>query len=86
MAGSFGLFNGAGDLIEPDKLMLVIGRPAFEQQDQRIELANGLDGRQMGDLHLADGTWALKFEVQAEGLAYRRDLRLFVRQGAGTIQ
>ena len=82
----FSLFDKVGEVVNPDQVIVAIGRPAFEQQDRRIELAGGSAGLYSTSLKLDEGTWALQIEVMADGAAYRRDLRLFVNNGVGTIQ
>ena len=82
----FQLFDKSGKAIDADKVVAWIGRPAFEQQDQRIQLAGTPTSGHAASMQLADGTWALKIEALADGHAYRRDLRLFVSAERGVIE
>ena len=82
----FALFDKAGKAINPDTVIASVGRPAFEQQDRLIELVGGAAHGHAVPLQLGEGTWALKIEAQAEGIAYRRDLRVFVSGGKGLIE
>ncbi|MEP1092438.1 MAG: FixH family protein [Rhizobiaceae bacterium] len=83
---TFGLVDKDGEIIVLDQVSVVVGRPAFEQLDQRVSLAAEQVGQYATALDLAEGDWALKFEARAEGIAYRRDLRLFVSGGTGLVQ
>ena len=82
----FALFDKTGEAINPDKVVASVGRPAFEQQDRIIELVGGTALGHATKLQLGEGTWALKIEALAEGIAYRRDLRVFVSGGKGLIE
>lgn len=83
---AFALFDKSGAAISPDKVIASLGRPAFEQQDQIIELVSGGEPGHSTPLQLGEGTWALKIEALAEGTTYRRDLRVFVSGGKGLIE
>lgn len=83
---SFALFDKSGAAINPDKVIASVGRPAFEQQDQIVELEASNASGFFTSLQLGEGTWAVKIEAGAEGIAYRRDLRVFVSGGKGLIE
>lgn len=89
---AFALFDKAGQPIAADKIMLSIGRPAFEQLDQVIEMqADTPSGAttppaSQSPLQLEDGSWALKIEALVGETTYRRDLRLFVSGSKGVIE
>jgi len=64
--------------IKPEKAIVWIGRPAFEQQDRTLQVDCGDDGLCVIAADLAPGPWALRIEAILQDGTYRRDARLFV--------
>ena len=83
---AFALFDKAGQPIAADKIVLSIGRPAFEQLDQVIEMQAAMPPASLASLQLEDGSWALKIEALVGETTYRRDLRLFVSGSKGVVE
>ncbi len=83
---SFSLLDRDGERLSPQVVTLSIGRPAFEQQDQQIQLIADPSGSYGSRIALEDGTWMLRFDASAAEQTYRRDLRLFVNLGTGVIE
>lgn len=76
-----------GNRLYPKTLTATVGRPAFEQLDQRLVLDNGKDGSFHVGVDLAPGEWALRIEASVGTQAYRRDARLYVDdQRSGKLQ
>lgn len=66
---------------------LAFGRPAYEQQDNKIILQSTGAGVHSSDLKLKSGEWFLKVTGDVDGKPYRRDARLTVgRNFSGELQ
>lgn len=77
--------NGAAILIEG--LQAEIGRPSFEQADQTHNLKHTGGKQYLAKVPLAVGIWSLSLTGVADGIAYRRDARLFVSaEGEGCFE
>ncbi|MEP1209734.1 MAG: FixH family protein [Rhizobiaceae bacterium] len=82
----FSLFDRQGSSLKPGTVIVSLGRPAFEQKDQQIKLTADASGLYATQIALEDGSWSLRIDASAEQQQYRRDLRLFVKQGTGRIE
>ncbi len=83
---SFGLLDRNGRQLAPDSVAVPLGRPAYEQKDQQLQLVAGQSGLFGSEIQLEDGSWMLRFDASLGERKYRRDLRLFVKQGSGRIE
>lgn len=83
---AFYLKDKDGSPVKLDTVVMSLGRPAFEQQDQKLDLVALANDRFGLPIKLADGTWMLRIDAMSAQGKYRRDLRLFVRDGVGTAQ
>lgn len=83
---SFDLRDSKGAPVKMDAVAVSLGRPAYEQQDVKLDLVALADNRFGLPLKLADGTWMLRIDAIGAQGEYRRDLRLFVRDGVGVAQ
>lgn len=83
---AFDLKDKDGRTVKLDAVVVSLGRPAFEQQDQKLNLIALANNRFGVPVKLADGTWMLRIDAKGAQGEYRRDLRLFVRDGVGTAQ
>lgn len=61
------------------------GRPADDRDDMRLDLAEIAGGVYAANAELKPGVWAARFEGEAAGEPYRRDLRFHLDAG-GTVQ
>lgn len=75
-----------GGLLQPDRIRVLLGRPAFEQQDRRLDVVATDENKNVARIELNDGIWKLQFDAIANDASYRRDIRLLVRDGKGTLQ
>lgn len=75
---SFSLKDKDGRTIKAGPVLVKIGRPAFEQEDQVYTLSRSGDGVFSKDLALNSGPWALEIEAEANGVPFRRNLRFLV--------
>lgn len=82
----FGLTDQTGRQLAPQNVILSIGRPAFEQKDQKLQLTAAQSGLYGSPLELEDGTWMLRLDADVGDKKYRRDLRMFVKHGTGRIE
>ena len=83
---TFDLRDDAGRMLSPSVVMLSLGRPAFEQKDQQIQLTANASGGFGTTIALDDGTWMMRLDAVVGDQTYRRDLRLFVSNGKGIIE
>ena len=83
---TFDLRDDAGKVLSPSVVMLSLGRPAFEQKDQQIELTANAAGGYETAITLDNGTWMMRVDAVIGDQTYRRDLRLFVSNGKGIIE
>ena len=83
---SIALMDREGAVLKPDTMRVSSGRPAFERLDQQVELAAGQDGKYVHLFGFADGSWQVQIDARIGEEKYRRDLRLYVRQGAGVVE
>ena len=66
---------------------LAFGRPAHEQQDNKIMLQPSGAGVHSSELNLNPGEWFVKVTGDVDGKTYRRDARLIVDQNfSGELQ
>jgi len=82
----FSLTDQSGKQLAPESVILSLGRPAFEQKDQQLQLTADQSGLYGSEIELGDGTWILRLDARVGQQKYRRDLRLFVNQGTGRIE
>jgi nitrogen fixation protein FixH len=82
----FGLRDRQRAIIELKDVAVFIGRPAFEQQDRRLELSEAGSVYRATGVDLADGVWMLRVDGRTDRATYRRDLRLQVKGGKGQVQ
>ena len=76
-----------GSPVTADRLVVEIGRPAFEQQDRTLELVPAADGFHRLEIHLNPGNWDLRISGTYGQSSYRRDARIFVdAQGKGSVE
>lgn len=81
------LFDKTGETISLSKAQLFVGRPAFEQQDQLVELVEQSNGSYLAKLPLGIGEWAIKITGDVDALSYRRDERMTIdAAGLGKIR
>ncbi|MBL4726690.1 MAG: FixH family protein [Rhizobiaceae bacterium] len=66
-----------------DTIFVKIGRPAFEQQDQKIELTSLSAGKYSAKVALGTGPWAFSVRGQKGDNPYRLDVRLDVSKADG---
>lgn len=77
--------DGRSVLVETAEVM--IGRPAFEQQDQRLAMTLHNDGSATAGINLAPGIWAVEFVAESRHGTYRRNARLLVDdKGRGWLE
>ncbi|MEO0329649.1 MAG: FixH family protein [Pseudomonadota bacterium] len=83
----FTLFDVSGSAIPANKLLVQIGRPAFEQQDRQTSFDTYNNNTGQLSLNLQPGIWAVKITGNVEKRNYRRDARFLVDlNGNGRIQ
>lgn len=75
---TFRIANREGTVVKPEKAIIWIGRPAFEQQDRTVQADCSDDGLCVAVADLAPGPWALRIEALLPDATYRRDARLFI--------
>lgn len=76
-----------GRSVEVDNPSVFIGRPAYEQDDRRLQLHPVSRGIYETDAELGRGEWLLRVEANVHGQPYRRDARIFVADnGRGKVQ
>ena len=87
---SFVLKNKDGEKMAVTDLVAEIGRPAFEQLDQKLPFIPAGDNRYTLSVDLEPGIWMIRITGKtrlANEIAYRRDVRLFVdSEGQGTLE
>ncbi|MGI9351351.1 MAG: FixH family protein [Rhizobiaceae bacterium] len=84
---SFVLKNKNGQVITAKNLVAEIGRPAFEQLDQKLSFLPARDNRYALPVNLEPGIWRLRITGNVDEFIYRRDVRLFVNaEGQGTLE
>ncbi|MEM8973088.1 MAG: FixH family protein [Pseudomonadota bacterium] len=74
----FDVVDRDGHPVTLTEASLFVGRPAFEQADQTVELTTTKPGRYIATIDLAPGAWALRITGTSDGHPYRRDSRLNV--------
>jgi len=79
----FALMDKNDKPVNMDLVMVELGRPAFEQQDQKIELVKIGDGKYRGEVVLAPGPWAFSVRANKGDQPYRLDIRLDISAAAG---
>lgn len=79
---AFALKDRRGQPVVLDDLMVAVGRPASEAQDQTVALRHVGGGRYRGDVVLEPGIWMLRITGGAAENAYRRDSRIEVHRPA----
>ena len=83
----FILKDKVGNPLKVSNLEMIIGRPAFEQADRKLALAQANDHTHKLGLELEPGIWSIQITGKAGGHSYRRDARLFVsNDGSGRIE
>ncbi|MEM7303609.1 MAG: FixH family protein [Pseudomonadota bacterium] len=84
---SIALNDKTGALLPLESVFILIGRPAFEQLDQRLAATVSPSGTATLKTELAPGEWSLRIDATVDGRPYRRDARMFVNgQGKGIVQ
>lgn len=79
----FSLIDKNAKPITLDTIFVEIGRPAFEQQDQTIELTSVAAGKYRAKVALGIGTWAFSVRAKKGDDPYRLDIRLDVSKADG---
>lgn len=74
----FSLSDKNGKSVNLDAVYVEIGRPAFEQQDQTINLAKIGPGKYRGEVALGSGPWAFSLRGKQGEQYYRLDTRVDV--------
>lgn len=73
--------------VHAENLVVVIGRPAFEQADQALSFDRVSATSNSLKLDLAPGVWAVQITGNFGQMPYRRDARLFVgSDGVGRLE
>ena len=84
---SFILRGKSGEQLNPQTVMLEIGRPAYEQSDSTYQLMPSSDASFELNLPLAQGIWQLTLHAMVDGVQYRRDARIYVQyDGIGRVE
>lgn len=84
---SVSLLDRTGKPLLTDVVSVEIGRPAFEQQDQTLEMKHVGNGSYVADVRLGTGLWQAEVLASLTDHTYRRDVRLFVNEaGEGLLQ
>ena len=76
----FELTDGDGQAVALNDPTAKVGRPAFEQLDQRVQLSRDAHGRYVANLKLAPGLWLVQIEARERTAQVFREARLFVPQ------
>ncbi|MFK5979227.1 MAG: FixH family protein [Rhizobiaceae bacterium] len=79
----FSLIDENANPVDLDTIFVEIGRPAFEQQDQKIELTSITAGKYRAEVSLSTGPWAFSVRGQKGNDPYRLDVRLDVSKADG---
>jgi nitrogen fixation protein FixH len=75
----------AGSVLELDEITVKIGRPAFEQKDQMLNMLALGAGSYVNEIPLKDGEWAIEVYGKKGDSTYRRDARILVNGNKASV-